>query len=365
MKVQDITTYLEKLAPLSLQENYDNAGLLTGNKNWPCTGVLVSLDVTEQVVAEAVRQKCNLIVAHHPIIFTGLKNINGNNYVEKTIIAAIKNDVAIYAIHTNLDNVLHGVNAKIADALGLVNRRVLLPKAGLLKKLFTFVPQAHAKTLRQALFVAGAGHISNYSECSFSTVGEGTFKPEEGSRPVLGQVGKRHNEPEIKIEVIFPAWLEASICAALKAAHPYEEVAYDVVPLSNLHNATGSGLIGELPTEIAENELLKKLKQAFNVQAIRHTELLDRPVKTVAVCGGSGSFLTKTAASAGAQFFVSADFKYHDFFDADEKIVIADIGHYESEQFTIELLSEFLQQKFPTFAVLKTGINTNPIKVFS
>jgi dinuclear metal center YbgI/SA1388 family protein len=365
MKVQDITSLLEKLAPPSLQETYDNAGLLTGNGNWECSGVLIALDVTEAVVNEAVEKKCNLIVAHHPIIFGGLKKITGNNYVEQTIIATIKNDIAIYAIHTNLDNVLQGVNAKIADMLGLINRQVLLPKAGVLKKLYTFVPQSYAEQLRNALFAAGAGHISNYSECSFNIPGEGTYKAGEGAHPFMGDVGKRHTEQETKIEVIFPAWAEKAVCKAMKDAHPYEEVAYDIISLDNAHAATGSGLLGYLPEAMTENELLTLLKAKFGLTIIKHTPLRGKPVKKVALCGGAGSFLTKTAIAAGADFYISADFKYHEFFDANGRLVIADIGHYESEQFTIALLSEFLQEKFPNFAVLKTGVNTNPVHYFA
>ncbi len=365
MKVQDITSLLEILAPPSLQENYDNAGLLTGNNNWECTGIIVSLDVTVEVVLEAVAKNCNLIVAHHPIIFIGLKKITGSNYVEQTIIAAIKNDIAIYAIHTNLDNVLHGVNAKIADILGLINRQILLPKAGVLKKLFAFVPNAHAEAVRAAIFSAGGGHIGNYSQCSFNSNGEGTYKAGEGSQPFAGIIGELHTEPEVKIEVIFPAWLEKAICEALKQAHPYQEVAFDIIGLNNTHANTGSGLVGDLPEAMAENELLALMKTKFGLKVIKHTVLSGKPIKKVALCGGAGSFLTPAAIASGADMFISADFKYHEFFDANRRLVIADIGHYESEQFTIALLSEFLQEKFPTFTVLKTEVVTNPVCYFA
>lgn len=364
MKVQDITSLLEKLAPPSLQENYDNAGLLTGNGSWECTGIIVSLDATEEVVMEAVAKKCNLVVAHHPIIFGGLKRITGSNYVEKTIIAAIKNDVAIYAIHTNLDNVLYGVNSKIADVLGLINRQVLQPQAGLLKKLYCFVPVTHAGQVRNAIFTAGGGHIGNYSECSFNASGEGTYKAGEGAHPFTGSIGQRHTEPEVKIEVLIPGWLEKQVVKAMKDAHPYEEVAFDVVLTGNTHADVGSGLLGYLPEALTETELLQSVMKGFGLQLIKHTPLRGKPVKKVAVCGGAGSFLTRTAIAAGADMFISADFKYHEFFEANGRIVIADIGHYESEQFTIALLSEFLQEKFPTFAVLKTEVNTNPVKVW-
>jgi dinuclear metal center YbgI/SA1388 family protein len=365
MKVQDITSFLEKIAPPSLQENYDNAGLITGNADWECTGVITALDATEAVVLEAIEKKCNLIVAHHPIIFSGLKKINGKNYVEQTIITAIKNDIAIYAIHTNLDNVLQGVNGKIADALGLINRQVLQPKNNLLKKLFVFVPVEQAEKVRNAIFAAGGGQISNYSECSFNAAGTGTYKAGEGTNPFTGKIGERHTEPEIKMEIIFSAWLEKGIYNAMIAAHPYEEVAYDIVQLENTNLQVGSGLVGELPEPVTEAAFLSDIKRIFNLSVIKHTALTGRKVKKVALCGGAGSFLIGAASAAGADFYISSDIKYHEFFDANGKLVVADIGHYESEQFTIGLLSEFLQQKFPTFAVLKTGVVTNPVNYYT
>jgi dinuclear metal center YbgI/SA1388 family protein len=364
MQIRDIITALEHIAPPALQEAYDNAGLITGNKAWNCTGIIVSLDATEDVVKEAISKKCNLVVAHHPIVFKGLKTITGKTYVEQTIITAIKNDIAIYAIHTNLDNVVEGVNGKIADMLGLVKRQVLAPKHNLLQKLAVFVPVSAKETLLNALFAAGAGAIGNYSECSFSTEGMGSFKAGKAARPVVGNPGEWHLEKEEKVEVIFPHWLKASLLSAMKAHHPYEEVAYDIYNLANSYQNTGSGLIGELETEMEEKELLAKLKKTFNIPAIKHTVLKGKPVKTLAICGGAGSFLTGAAIAAGADMYITGDIKYHEFFDADNQLVLADIGHYESEQFTIDLLFDILRQKFPNFAVLKTGINTNPVSYF-
>jgi dinuclear metal center YbgI/SA1388 family protein len=364
MKISEITSFLESVAAPFLQESYDNAGLLTGSSNWDCTGIITTLDATEAVVQEAINKNYNLIVAHHPIIFGGLRKITGKNYVEQTIIAAIKNDIAIYAIHTNLDNVLHGVNAAIADKLGLVNRKILQPKNDTLKKLFTFVPVEFAENVRSAIFNAGGGHISNYSECSFNTAGQGTFKPGEGTNPFTGKRGIRHNEDEIKMEMIFPAWQEKKILAAMIDAHPYEEVAYDIVALDNQNQQVGSGLLGELPEPISETALLELLKQKFNLSVIRHTPWLGKLVKKIALCGGAGSFLIGAAVAAGADFYITGDVKYHEFFDANNRLVIADIGHYESEQFTIDLLFDILSQKFPTFAIQKTGVKTNPVHYF-
>ncbi|HRD58942.1 MAG TPA: Nif3-like dinuclear metal center hexameric protein [Ferruginibacter sp.] len=361
MQIKEIISVLEQYAPPALQETYDNAGLITGNSIWECTGIIVSLDATEEIVQEAIDKKCNLIVAHHPIIFKGLKKITGKNYVEKTIIHAIKNDIAIFAIHTNLDNVIHGVNGKIADLLGLVNRKILAPKIGLLQKLSVFVPFKEKDKLQNALFNAGAGNIGNYSECSFSTEGIGSFKAGIKANPHLGEIGQRHLEPEIKLEVIFPQWLQSKIVDAMQLNHPYEEVAYDIYLLLNNYQHAGSGIIGELPEEVTEEEMLQKLKSIFKTGLVKHTKLLGNPLKKIALCGGAGSFLTETALAAGADMFITADVKYHEFFDAEGKLVLADIGHYESEQFTIELLFDILREKFPNFAVLKTGVNTNPV----
>ena len=364
MKIQDITSFLETIAPASLQESYDNAGLLTGNPGWDCTGIVTSLDVTEAVVLEAIEKKCNLIVAHHPIIFSGLKKITGKNYVEKTIIAAIKNDIAIYAIHTNLDNVLTGVNGRMADQLGLIHRQILQPKKGVLKKLVTFVPVEQAEEVRNALFVAGAGHVGNYSECSFSVTGEGSFKGEIGTDPFVGKPGQRHTEKELKLEMIFEAWVENKLITTLKAAHPYEEVAYDIFLLDNQYEGIGSGLTGELPEAVTEQEFMQQLKKAFGLTVIKHTPLRGKPVKKIALCGGAGSFLIEAAIAAGAQVFITGDVKYHEFFDANGRLVITDIGHFESEQFTIDLLFDILREKFPNFAVLKTRVKTNPVNYF-
>ena len=365
MKIATIIAQLESIAHPSLQESYDNSGLITGNPGWECNGILISLDATEEVVKEAISSKCNLVVAHHPIIFSGLKKLTGRNYVEQTVITAIKNDIAIYAIHTNLDNVLTGVNGRIAKMLGLVNCMVLAPKLNTLKKLFSFVPADKAGGVRDAIFEAGAGNIGNYSECSFNAEGTGTFKAGDNTTPYVGKKGERHYEKELRIEVIFPSYLEQAIITAMKSAHPYEEVAYDVVSLANQHSATGSGIIGELKEKMEGKEFLSLVRTVFKASVIRHTVLTGKPVMKVALCGGAGSFLVDAAIGAGADFYITADMKYHDFFDANRRMVIADIGHYESEQFTIDLLKEVLEQKFPNFAVLKTSVITNPVSYFT
>ena len=364
MKIQDITRCLENFAPLSLQESYDNCGLILGNHQQEVTKALLCLDSTEAVVDEAIATGCNLIIAHHPIVFSGLKKLNGKNYIERTVIKAIKNDIAIYAIHTNLDNVSRGVNLKIGEKLGLKNLQILSPKKQLLKKLATYVPEADAETVRNALFVAGAGNINNYTKCSFNTPGTGTFEGNEQSKPTIGEPGKTATVQEQKIEVVFPIYYEGKIIQALKAAHPYEEVAYDIYMLENIWQEVGSGMVGELPEPISEENFLQQIKDNLQAKVVRHTPLLGKAVKKVAVCGGSGSFLLPNAIAAEADIFITADFKYHQFFDAEGKIVIADIGHYESEQYTPELIQQLLSEKLPSFATLFSKINTNPINYF-
>ena len=362
--IKEVIKVLEDLAPPGYQESYDNAGLLTGSPVWECTGIICTLDATENVIAEAITKGCNLVVAHHPIIFSGLKRITGKNYIERTIIAAIKNDIAIYAIHTNLDNLLTGVNGKMADKLGLINRKVLLKKENNLMKLAVFAPEENADIIREAIFKAGGGEIGKYSECGFSIKGTGTFKPGEGTSPYIGKIGKRETGVEEKIEVILPVYKKEKVVEAMLKAHPYEEVAYDLVPLTNHNQEVGSGLWGNLPEPMDEKAFLQMIKDTFKLQVIKHTPLTGNRVKTVALCGGAGSFLIKNALGARADFYITSDIKYHEFFDAENKMVIADIGHYESEQFTADLLHDVLHTNFPTFAVLKSGVRTNPVHYF-
>ena len=364
MKISEVIQYLENLAPPQLQESYDNSGLLTGNPEWECKGILVTLDATEAVVQEAISKKCNLVIAHHPILFRGIKRITGSDYVQKTLIASIKNDIALYAIHTNLDNIINGVSGKMADILGLVNVEVLSPKEDSLEKLYTFVPVAEAEKVRKAIFAAGGGNIGKYAECSFNVEGIGTYTALAGADPYIGKVGQPQSTTEIKIEVIFPTYLRRNMITALLNAHPYEEVAYDVVKVENVHLKTGAGAIGSLPHPMDEAEFLKHLKQKFNLRLLRHTPLLNQKVTRVALCGGAGSFLISKALAAKADFYITGDVKYHEFFDANGRMVVADIGHFESEQFTIDLLYQILVEKFPTFAVLKSGTQTNPVNYY-
>lgn len=361
IKIKDVTRYLEEWAPLSYQESYDNSGLLTGDSSWDVKGVLVTLDCTEDVVDEAIQSGCNLIVAHHPILFKGIKKLTGSSYVERTIIKAIKHDVAIYAIHTNLDNVHTGVNKKICEKIGLKNLKVLAPKMDTLNKLVTFIPKDNAPQVTEALYTAGAGQIGDYKNCSFQMQGTGTFMPTENTNPHLGERNQQTYVDEVRVEMIFSSHQRKHILAALRKSHPYEEVAYYVFPLLNENQEVGSGMVGELDSPMEPLEFLRSLKNSMGLEIIRHTAILPKKIQKIAVCGGSGSFLLPKAIQAGADFFITADFKYHEFFDADGRIIIADIGHYESEVFTKELLMDVLMKKFHTFAIIFSKTRTNPI----
>lgn len=361
MDIDDIIQYLESIAPPSLQESYDNSGLLVGNKKEKVTGVMLCLDVVEEVIEDAIAHNCNLVIAHHPIIFSSLKRLTGKTYIERTVLKAIKNDVAIYAMHTNLDNIQLGVNNKIGEIIGVKNRRILSPKKGILKKLYTFVPVESTQKVLEALYKSGAGEIGNYSECSFTVIGEGSFKPSGNANPTLGERGKRHLEKENKIEVIFPAWKEAQILKNLKESHPYEEVAYEIITLDNYHQEVGSGMIGELEEPMEAAEFLRFLKKVMKISCIKHTKILDKKIQKIAWCGGAGLFLLNDAINSYADIYITSDVKYHDFFDAENKIILADIGHYESEQFTIQLFNDLLKEKFGNFALHFTNFDTNPI----
>ncbi|MCW3126165.1 MAG: dinuclear metal center protein YbgI/SA1388 family [Bacteroidetes bacterium] len=361
MQIKDITSYLESIAPLSYQESYDNSGLIVGSKDATVKKALLTLDCTESVVDEAIREKCQLIIAHHPIVFSGMKKFNGKTYVERVVMKAIKNDIAIYAIHTNYDNVMHGVNAMICEKLDIIDYRILAPKKGILKKLYTFTPVADHERVRQALCDAGAGHIGHYSETTFSSAGMGTFKGDEHSNPTIGKKGQLEQVDEVKLEVIFPAYLQHQVIAALLKAHPYEEVAYDIISIDNELNNIGAGMIGRLKKPMDEATFLKKVKKQLKAGVIKHTPLRGKTVETVAVCGGAGRFLLTDAIASKADIYITSDVKYHEFFDADGQIVLADIGHYESEQFTPSLLYRQLSGKFATFAFLLSKVDTNPV----
>ncbi|WP_215222939.1 Nif3-like dinuclear metal center hexameric protein [Echinicola shivajiensis] len=359
--IRDVVSFLESIAPPSYQESYDNAQLITGNPSEEVKGILCTLDVTEEVVEEAISLGCNLIVAHHPIVFKGLKSLTGKNYVERTVLKAIKNDIAIFAIHTNLDHIHTGVNKKICDKIGLTNTKILSPKKGLLMKLTAFVPLENTNEVLEALYSAGAGSIGEYSKCSFRSQGTGTFLPSDKANPSIGETGKAESVEENRIELIFPSHLQRKVLAALKSSHPYEEVAYYLQQIENEFQEVGAGMLGELESPMDEKEFLLHLKTSMGLNIIKHTHLRNKPIQKVAVCGGAGIFLLGAAKAAKTDIFITSDIKYHEFFDAENQIVITDIGHYESEIHTKELLLDILSQNFSNIALYLTKVITNPI----
>lgn len=364
MQVKDITDQLENFAPLAYQESYDNSGLLIGNKNMELTGALCTLDVTEQVVNEAIENNCNLIISHHPVLFSPVKRFNDNTPSEKLTRLLIKNDIAVYCGHTNFDNIGYGVNHKIASKLSLQNTKILQPIKNNLVKIVCFVPQDHAERVRNSMFLAGAGHIGKYDSCSYNLEGYGTFRGGENSNPFVGTKGEMHTEKETRIETIVPKPILGGVINAMVKFHPYEEVAYDIYPLNNAQVNAGAGMIGQLKNPLNSEELLKLCKQVFNCEHIAYSGNKNKTIKKIAICGGSGSFLIEKAAQK-ADAFITGDIKYHQFLDANKELLLLDIGHFESEQFTPEIFYDIITEKFPTFAVRLSETRTNPVKHYS
>src|SRR5690606_33073953 len=362
MRIKDVISTIETIAPLDYAEDFDNVGLLIGDQSTKVTGVLVTLDTLESVVDEAIEKNCNLIVSFHPIIFKGLKKINGDSYVERVIMKSIQNNIAIFSIHTALDNCLQGVNDIICNTLNISNKKILLPQKGTIKKLSTYVPLTDADTLRIALFESGAGQIGNYENCRFNINGTGTFQGNDMSNPVKGTKGEFHKEQETQISVTFQNHLESKILKSLFENHPYEEIAFEVITLDNYNQTVGIGMVGELEKEMRTQDFLQFVKKKMNVTVIKHSKITKETVKRIAVLGGSGSFAISAAKAVNADMFITSDLKYHDFFSAESDIIVVDIGHYESEQFTKNFLVDYLSKKITNFAVVLSTTNTNPVK---
>ena len=361
MKIQKIIDIIEDFAPVPLQDGFDNSGLQVGDVNRQLTGILLCLDVTEEVLDEAVELGCNLIISHHPLLFKPLKSLTGKTYVERCVIKACKHDLAVYAAHTNLDNAYGGVNFHLAGKLGLQNIRVLSPKREVLLKLVTFVPEAYAEVVRSTLFNAGAGSIGNYDSCSFNVSGEGTFRAQEQAQPFVGEKGETHVEREVRIELVFPAYKKTAVFRALLAAHPYEEPVCDFYNLNNSWSRVGAGVVGELPFAEDEEAFLDKLKTVFQLKALKYSPLTGKKIREVALCGGSGAFLIPEAIAYGADVFITGEAKYNDYYDVEDKILLAVVGHYESEVATKELFYDIITKKITNFAVHFSSVNTNPV----
>jgi len=364
MKLVDIINAFDEIAPFSIQENYDNSGIQCGHPTREVTRGLVCIDVTESIVDEALDKDCDVIISHHPLIFGGIKSLTGNDHVERSLIKAVKNDIAIVSVHTNLDAVWMGVNQKLASRFELKGLKLIDPRGGQLRKLVTFCPESHAPNVREAIFDAGAGQIGDYDCCSFNTNGFGSFRAGDKANPFVGKIGKIHLEKEVRIETIFPVWLQSRVIEAMKKSHPYEEVAYDIYNLENKFEKVGIGMIGELNNPLEEESFLNLVKEKLGLKVLRHSEFTGKQIKKVAVCGGSGSFLRHKSMAAGADALITADIRYHDFFDAQGKMLMVDAGHYETEQFTTEILYDILSEKFTNFALLISDRSTNPVRYY-
>ncbi|MGI6073294.1 MAG: Nif3-like dinuclear metal center hexameric protein [Fermentimonas sp.] len=362
MKIRDIVQLIENVAPLGLQESYDNSGLQVGDMSRDVKGVLIAIEVTENVVEEAISLGCNLIISHHPLAFRVFKSLTGKNYVERCMINAIKNDIAIYSAHTNLDNAKSGVNYKLAEMLGLQNLKILKPIENSLLKIVTMVPIEHAESVRNALFNAGAGHIGNYDSCSYNLLGHGTFRAKEKANPYVGEIGELHTEDEVRVETIIPVYRKVEVVRALLSVHPYEEPVFDLYPLENEWNEAGSGVVGVLPEPMAEQDFLYMLKDTFKLPTIRHTKITGREIHDVGLCGGAGAFLIPTAISYGADAFLTGEAKYNDFLDVEEKILLTVVGHYESEVCTKDIFYDVISRKISNFVLHKSGFDSNPVK---
>ncbi len=364
MKLEEVISVLESWAPLSFQEDWDNSGLIIGDPMNEISGMMVSLDTTLAVLEEAHAHHCNLVISHHPLIFKGVTKITPHIPEYKAIQFAIQNDISVFALHTNLDNKKDSLNHLLGSKIGLEKMQILQPRKGYLKKLVTFCPSNHADSIRESLFDAGAGYIGNYDCCSFNIPGHGTFRALDLANPFVGEKNKTHVEDEIRIEVIFPEYIEQGLIKALLQSHPYEEVAYDLYPLDNLFNQVGSGISGLLPHPMKAGDFLKMVKQTYELELVRHSNSGDKLIKTVAICSGSGSFLIRNVRQNGIDAFLTGDLKYHDFQEVSGTLLLVDIGHFESEEFVKEMLKEILIEKFPNFAVLISERESNPIKYF-
>jgi dinuclear metal center YbgI/SA1388 family protein len=364
MKLKDLCSYLDSGVPLSFQEGYDNSGLQVGLPEREISSALVTLDVTEEVMDEAVAGKIDVVISHHPLIFNGIKSLAGKSYTERILYEAVKNDIAVYSAHTNLDAFSNGVSRKMSEKIGLEEIRVLSPSVNKLLKLVTYIPESHIEAVKKKLFESGAGVIGNYDQCGFTTSGTGSFRANEMAKPFTGEKGKIHFEKEIRFETILFSHLKEKVIKALLNAHPYEEVAYDLYALENKNAEIGLGCVGKFHNPVSENEFLKLVCSVFNAKGIRYSKLTGKSVRKVALCGGSGASLINLAISSEADVFLTSDIKYHDFFKAENKILLVDTGHFESEKFSGEILKDLIIKKFPKFAVRFSETNTNPINYF-
>jgi len=365
MRVRDIQQILESWAPKEIAWERDNIGLQAGDPAAVVRGILVALDVTEEVIAEAVRRKANLLVSHHPLLFRPLSAVTMQSARGRCIRALMQSGINLYSAHTNLDFTRGGTSFALAQALGLTDVEFLRMPYEVQRKVVTFVPPAEAERVARAMADAGAGIIGNYDSCSFAGPGTGTFRGNERSRPAIGKRGVLEHASETRLEMMVPRWRLGDVIGAMHRAHPYEEVAYDVYPLENRSREHGMGIIGNARRPVTLRVFLNDLKRRLGVPALRCTGDMRRTVRRVAACGGSGTELMDEAARRGADVFVTADVRYHSFHDVEASMALVDAGHFETELPVVRAVVEHLRAacraRHATVPIHAARTSTNPI----
>ena len=369
MTGNEIIKYLEDWAPKGIAWEKDNVGLQVGDPKIKIRNIILSLDLNEEVVDSAIKENCNLIITHHPLLFYPLKDLDFSKSKKAIMIEKmIKNDITLYSAHTNLDFTKHGVSYQLAKRLSLRNIKFLKNLSNNQVKLSVFVPLAHLDKVSDAIYQAGGGIIGEYSNCSFRTSGKGTFSGSVQSNPSIGKKGVVETVEEVKLEVLVDQWKLSHVISSIKIAHPYEEIAYDVYPLLKENVNYGIGAIGELNKQMIPGEFLKLVSSKLNVPAFRYTKNGRKKIKTVAVCGGSCSELIDEAMKQKADAFITADLKYHSFQDAEGNILLIDAGHYETEVPVLDEIKHRLEKlliKNKKIRVLKFRGSTNPVVFYN
>ena len=363
MIIEELTTFIEDKFPLSQQESYDNCGLIVGDPKKTVKKVLLALDCTEQVIKEAKLKKADVIITHHPLMFSSINKLTANDYEGSLIIKLIKSDIALYAVHTNLDNSINGINKYLALKLGLKNLQILVGKEKTFKKIITFVPKAYSQKVITALSAAKAGNIGLYSHCAFVTEGSGCFKPEKGAKPFLGELSKINQVEEVKLEMVFASENQKMIENSLKKAHPYEQPAFDIIELANPNPDIGAGIYGDLPAQINTAEFLKLVKTKLNLSYIRQSNSAKKFISKVAICSGAGFFVFEQAKRLNVDALVTSEIKHHEFLAAENNILLCDIDHHEGEIAAVNILDQILQ-KLENIDTLISKHNLSPAQIF-
>ncbi len=366
VRCQQIFDWIEEWADPALAEDWDHIGNLVGSPADSVSRVLVTLDVTDEVIAEAIDENVNLIVAHHPLFRDPIPYLRSDLFSSSRVYRLIQKGISLYAAHTNLDAAPGGINDVLADLLGLRDVEILFPTyEENLYKIVVFVPLGHEERVREAISARGGGWIGNYSDCTFQTEGVGTFRPLEGTKPFIGETGELERVRETRIETIAPQKKLSDLLKNMIAAHPYEEVAYDIYPLKNTGTKAGLGRIGRLPESLALADFARKVKDSLGLGMVRITGDPQRSVSKIALCGGGGMSLLEQAIKCDADLYLTGDIRHHGALDAlDRGIALVDGGHYGTERVIVPVLADYLQKKAKEagegLTVLVSQINTDP-----